>query len=844
MENLVNQLVSFFTPEHYDLMLDIDRVARRFNGVVKIRGTQIGDEIRLHSKDLLISHVTINGVETEVKKYENDEIGLVNCIENNLLRSGEVEVEIEFASEIADGSMHGLYPCYYKLDGEKKELLATQFESHHAREVFPCVDEPAAKATFDLTLITETGVEVLSNMPIALQGTTLQEKDRMTTKFVTTPKMSTYLLAFVIGNLQKKTTYTKSGVEVNIYATPAQKPQSLDFALDTAVRCIDFYDEYFDIKYPLPKSDHVALPDFGSGAMENWGLITYREMCLLADENTGLASRQYIATVIAHELSHQWFGNLVTMKWWDDLWLNESFASLCEHITTDVLFPDWQMWFGFETADVFSALQRDALPGVQAVRQSVHHPAEIQTLFDPAIVYAKGERLLKMCRALIGEDNFRTGLQNYFKKFAYQNTEANDLWTCFSESSNQDIAGLMNPWLTQPGYPLIIAELTDEKITLKQERFFLVGGSDNTIWPIPLFSNDENAPQLMVGREAVFVPAEQSTFQLNRGNNGHFLTAFNPELRAKIDINLAELDTVERLTTLNQAMLLARAGRSSTADALDLLNNLRDEKSWAVWDTMSLFIADLKMFVENNHEAEEQLKKLIGELARPLYETLGLQSKITDTLNEIKLRPTIISHMVYAEDRATIDACLTEFSAHRHNLAVINGDLRPVILTAVVKFNGQETFDYLLDIYQSITDADLKQDICTGLTAARAADQIDQLIHQITLTDIVRPQDLFYWFARLLGNRYARAKAWAWCRDQWPWIEKTFGGDKSFDMFPRYAGTCLRTMTELSEFDEFFADKKSDPALARAITIGHTDIAARADWLERDRAGVLGKLNS
>ena len=1030
MEQSVNQLINFFVPENYDLTLNVDRVGRQFSGVVKIRGTQVSDEIRLHSKGLKISRATVDGKKTEVKKYENDEIGLGKFAST---KKASREIILEFTGKIADGLLHGLYPCYYELDGEKKELLATQFESHHAREVFPCVDEPAAKATFDLTLITENGVEVLGNMPVALQEPFPQGKGKMTTKFATTPKMSTYLLAFVIGDLQKKTTRTKSGVEVNVYATPAQKPESLDFALNTAVRCIDFYNKYFDVRYPLPKSDHIALPDFGSGAMENWGLVTYRETCLLADENTGLASRQYIATVIAHELSHQWFGNLVTMKWWDDLWLNESFASLCEHIATDALFPDWEMWLGYETGDVVVALRRDALPGVQAVRSNVHHPDEISTLFDPAIVYAKGERLLKMCRAFVGEDNFRAGLQKYFKKFAYQNTEANDLWMCLSEASGQDIASLMTPWLTQPGYPIITADLVDKKIVLRQEQFFLaapekykivllhgtngypennwfpmlkeeleqqghqvfapklpVGLGDQSldnwcaaireqlpwefdentvlighscgatymlsilnqkrkmplrasifvsgfahdlnnpdfteyiktfvdldfdwqrirqnagqiavfagtgdpyvplteaknlaknlcvdlnltkdgghfcddtgtekypelveeilktinmpnprIWPIPLFSIDKNAPKLMSEREISFTPANVSNFQLNQCNNAHFITTFGLALWSAIGIKLTELETVERFAILGQVMLMARSARLSVTNELYTLNIFHGEKNWAVWDALSMIIADLKMFVETDKRAEKNLKKLVGDMARPRFKALGVRPKTSDSLNDVKLRPTIISHMVYAEDRAAIDACLAEFSAHRHDLTAINGDLRTGILSAVVKFGDQETFDYLLDAYKTTVNADLKQDLSAALAAARDADQIDRLIQQLTLTDIVRPQDIFYWFALLLSNKYARTKVWAWCRNQWPWIEQTFGNDKSFDMFPRCAGSRLVTAKELREFDEFFASKMSEPALARVIVVGHTDITTRVNWIKRDSAGLLEEL--
>ncbi|MBF1023963.1 MAG: aminopeptidase, partial [Candidatus Nanogingivalaceae bacterium] len=436
----VPRLLDTFIPHHYALTLDLTRAEEKsFSGTVIISGESTGESISLHSKELTIHSALIDDQPAEFSHGEFDELRL----SRPELSSGQHTVRVEFSGAITD-AMHGLYPCYFTHDGVKKQLLATQFESHHAREVFPCVDEPAAKATYDVTLVTAPELTVLGNMPV----TESSERDgALTTAFATTPRMSSYLLAFVVGELHKKTARTKSGVEVNIWATPAQSEDTLDFALDIATGSIDFYDEYFGVPYPLPKSDHVALPDFSSGAMENWGLITYRESCLLADPKlTQESSKRFIATVIAHELSHQWFGNLVTMQWWNDLWLNESFANMMEYAAVDALHPEWRMWEDFATSEVTAALRRDSLDGVQPVQADVNHPDEISTLFDPAIVYAKGGRLLVMVRRLIGEEAFRAGLKAYFEKFAYQNTVGNDLWQELETASGQPIIDLMNTW--------------------------------------------------------------------------------------------------------------------------------------------------------------------------------------------------------------------------------------------------------------------------------------------------------------------------------------------------------------------------------------------------------------
>ena len=892
MTKSVSQLAAFFAPKSYDLTLDIDRAKRAFRGRVKIRGAKLtAENIRLHAKNLEIISAKISDQIATVKFRDRDEIELKFA--RDIPQKQILTLEIDFTGHIIENSMHGLYPCYYELGGAKKELLATQFESHHAREVFPCVDEPAAKATFDLTLITEKNVEVLANSEKLWQKNL---RRKLATRFATTPKMSTYLLAFVVGGLQKFSAKTARGVAVNVFATRAQSPDSLQYAADVAAQAIDFYENYFGVNYPLAKSDHVALPDFSAGAMENWGLITYRESCLLVDKNSALSQKQYVATVIAHELAHQWFGDLVTMKWWDDLWLNESFASLMEHIATDALWPDWQVWLDFETTDVAAALRRDALPGVQPVRQNVKHPDEISTLFDSAIVYAKGERLLKMLRANIGENNFRAGLKNYFAKFAYENTAAQDLWDCFSAASGQDIAQLMTPWLTQPGYPVVRARLSDGAITLEQRRFLTTGddGGD-TIWPIPLFCNDPAAPQLMAARQISFAPNDVKNFQLNVGDNGHFVVALDPTLRTAAAARLPQLDAIDRLSALGQAMMLARAGDASAADLIDILQNLRAEQNSAVWDAMALALGDLKKIVEDDAAALANLQKFVANLAQPQFSRLALaddlraiaggkkfaraadtpmkttgqfwaalhspeeaaamkklQRKLrapasataapADENNDRKLRATILAQMIFAENRAAIQRALDLFAAGKTNLAQIDGDLRPVVLAAAVKFGEPEEFDFLLDNYKICHAADLRQDIAAGLTAARDADQIATLIDLLDKTEIIKPQDVFYWFAWLLGNRYARAAAWQWCRDRWPWIAATFGGDKSFDMFPRLVGQILRTKDELREFRTFFAPLRREPALRRAIDVGATDIAARAKWIARDRAAVVKKL--
>ena len=432
----VKRLINDFNPEHYELLLDLSQADKRsFTGKVQIFGTVKNEkEIFLHAKDLKIEEIVFLDDKKAIFSKNGDEIK-IGIDQFNFNQDDEISFEICFSGKITD-AMHGLYPCYYKENGVKKELFATQFESHHAREVFPCIDEPEAKATFSLGIVSQKDIEVLSNTnPEKVE----KFENSKITKFEKTPRMSTYLLAFVLGDLQRVSKKTKNGTEVSVLATKAQKYSLLEFPLDFAVRVLEFYEDFFDQKFPLPKCDHVALPDFSSGAMENWGLITYRETALLADEKSSISSKKYVALVIAHETSHQWFGNLVTMKWWDELWLNESFATMMEYFATDVLEPEWKIWEEFAVNEAILSLRRDAIDGVQSVHVPVHHPDEIGTIFDGAIVYAKGARLMNMLREYIGDEAFRKGLREYFERFKYKNTVGEDLWQCLSEASGKNV---------------------------------------------------------------------------------------------------------------------------------------------------------------------------------------------------------------------------------------------------------------------------------------------------------------------------------------------------------------------------------------------------------------------
>ena len=425
----MERFLDYFVPERYKLDLSIDKFKKSISGSVEVFGEVRAETVKFHAVKLEVEGVEIDGKNVKPDDYKCEE-GVLTLFK---VPRNASSIKMRYHGSLSE-NMIGAYLSTYKYEGKTEVIVATQFESHFAREAFPCIDEPAAKAVFELAITTDKDDMVLANTPqLALRNAPNQNSDTgygyHTTRFEPTPKMSTYLLAWVIGKFHGKTTTNRYGVEVTTYAALNQDIESVEFANETAARALEYFNDNFGVKYPLPKCTQVALPDFEAGAMENWGLVTYRESMLLANKNATLDTKKGVALTVTHELSHQWFGDLVTMSWWDDLWLNESFASIMEYYATDFIYPEFKIWEGFFTGDALAALKRDCLSGVQPVHQDVNDPAEISTLFDPAIVYAKGARLILMVIRAMGWDKFCLGVRDYFEKFKYSNTVGDDLWT-------------------------------------------------------------------------------------------------------------------------------------------------------------------------------------------------------------------------------------------------------------------------------------------------------------------------------------------------------------------------------------------------------------------------------
>lgn len=832
---MIIKLHDLFKPENYKLKLDVDVATDQFYGVVSIQGntTSRSNLIKLHAKELKITEAQIDDKKVIATLDESEDLLILSS--KGVVDEGKHTVTVKFQAPITD-AMHGLYPCYFEHEGKTKKLIATQFESHHAREVFPCVDEPAAKATFDLELISPKGETVLSNTPIRSQKET---GNKLTTSFETTPVMSTYLLAFVFGEMVSKKAYTKDGVLVQSWASVAQDPSWLEFSLDEAVKYIEFYNDYFETPYPLSKCDQVALPDFESGAMENWGLITYRETAMLSDpKNVSLSTQQLVAIVVAHELSHQWFGNLVTMEWWDDLWLNESFASMMEYIAVDFVHPEWQIWEQYVSQDVITATNRDVYSDVQPVRVDVQNPSEIHTLFDPAIVYAKGGKLLKGLLDMIGEEQWRKGLKLYFKKHAYGNTTRDDLWNALSVGSKLDVSSFMEQWLEHAGQPLVTVSQQKETVKLSQHRLLLDGSEDSSVWQIPLLS--QSLPVVFDSNSETIELNQPQYVQLNSTGMGHYIVNYkDPDHKIWLAGLLADEDqpSTWKIVRLNELIMLARHGDTTMQEALETIKDSSREPRAAVWSQVASILGSSRQLTDGDEECEATLKLLCLKLASKQLKELGWSYKHTEQSNTTHLRTTLIGLAIASEDRQILRQALDLYTDIK-DPEQLPAETRSLIMGTAVKFGDSGIFEHLIKTYKASHNADYRSDITVALTSTRDPKQAKQLAQLMLDTKIVRPQDTIRWFIYLLRNRYTKEVAWDWLEVNWDWIMKTFGGSKSYDDFARYSASFFNTSTWLTRYTDFFEPKASDPTLKRAITIGKEEIKAKVSWRKRDEPAI------
>ncbi|MDP2788859.1 MAG: M1 family metallopeptidase, partial [bacterium] len=679
-------------PIEYDLQLHPDLENFTFEGIETITLSLLKPtkSLTLHSKEIEIITAEILVARKKVREKifankisYNKKVQTATFTFDKIIPIGRTSMTLVFRGILND-KMRGFYKSSYIFNDKVHHMATTQFEATDARRAFPCFDEPAQKAIFHVSLVVPKGKSTISNtLPISRAT---HESGYEVIKFAPTPKMSTYLLAFIVGDFEYIEKKSNRGVIVRVHTTPGKKHQA-KFALDVTVRMLEFYEKYFDIKYPLNTLDMIAIPDFSSLAMENWGAITFREAGLLVNENnTSSSTKQMIAEVIAHELAHQWFGNLVTMGWWTHLWLNEGFASYIEYLAVDKLFPKWDIWTQFSTNTLGAALRLDALASTHPIEITVHHPDEIGEIFDE-VSYSKGASIIRMLAGYLGEKDFRDGLRYYLKKHSYKNTETVHLWQAFEKVSRKPVAKMMHNWTSKPGYPVIKAEIKNGKIELSQSRFFSSPVSkkksnDKTKWEIPVIFGEN---------------------KVNFGESGFFRTAYSKELLEKLvkPVENKKLSPSDRLGIVRDLFALSEAGTIPTTDALSFLEAYKNENNFTVWVEIASGLSRLEQLLAKT-ATSKGLDKLIINLFSPLLSHLGFEKKRNEPHIDSMLRSLAISRLGRSGDEKVIIRAKKYFAMIKKGVH-INPDIRGAVYSVVAKHGGKKEYNEFIKLYKKET---------------------------------------------------------------------------------------------------------------------------------------------
>uniref|UniRef100_A0A667XJV5 Aminopeptidase n=1 Tax=Myripristis murdjan TaxID=586833 RepID=A0A667XJV5_9TELE len=803
------------SPVHYDLTFHPNLTSLDFTGVARILLEVHEDTsaVILHTKEMHISKVLLLAPEgarplrfLEYPRFHQ----LALLSDTPLIQGRRYEVQLEFAANLSD-SYHGFYKGSYRTSsGEVRMLASTQFEATSARAAFPCFDEPAFKANFTIRIIREARHIAISNMPkvkaVQLPGDLFEDH------FDTTVKMSTYLVAFIVSDFLSVSKTTKHGVKISVYAVPEKIDQTA-FALDAAVKLLDFYDDYFDIPYPLPKQDLAAIPDFQSGAMENWGLTTYREAGLLFDPAKSSASDKLgITMVIAHELAHQWFGNLVTMEWWNDLWLNEGFAKFMEFISVDITYPELHV-DDFFLGKCFEAMEVDSLSSSHPISTPVENPAQIQEMFDD-VSYDKGACILNMLRDFLTPEAFEIGIIRYLKRYSYQNTVNSHLWDSLTNVScvcvcvcvggrefcskskvqsgaskwysddELDVRTIMESWTLQEGFPLVTVEVRGREVRLTQERYLKTDDPSLTegfLWQIPLTyvtsaSSTVHRFLLKTKTDVLYLPEEVDWVKFNVKMNGYYMVHYEGEGWSSIikllQHNHTALSSNDRASLINNVFQLVSVGKVRLDTALDLSLYLsRETEIMAVTQGLGELVPLYKLMEKRDMMAlENQMKGYIVDLFRGLIDRQEWSD--AGLVSERVLRSYLLLFACVRNHPPCLATAIELFNKWRDSDGNMSLPTDVSLAVFAVGARTPEGWDFLFEKYRSSQQTGVKSRIKSALSISPLQDKLKwcQSLHG----EVMKTQDLPSVVVSISKNPRGYKLAWDFLRANWHALIKKF----------------------------------------------------------------------
>ncbi|KAL2070703.1 hypothetical protein VTL71DRAFT_13729 [Oculimacula yallundae] len=862
-------LPSNVKPINYDISIHDIELGGGFayQGTVKIQAKVVknSNEITLNSHLLKIHSVEVTLEHTKTQQtfkttgisYDAPRQRATISFGEDIPASEKALIAIKFEGTI-NNDMAGFYRSKYKptttpaasvpKDGEDHVMFSTQFESCDARRAFPCFDEPNLKATFDVEIEVPEDQVALSNMP---EKETKKTRDGYkVVSFEKSPVMSTYLLAWAIGDFEyiedfTKRKYNGKHLPVRIYTTRGLKEQA-QFALDHSPQIIDYYSEIFGVDYPLPKCDLIAVHEFSHGAMENWGLITYRTTALLFDEKTSDPKyKNRVAEVVAHELAHQWFGNLVTMDWWNELWLNEGFATWVSWLATDHIHPDWHVWPQFVSEGMQGAFALDSLRSSHPIDVPVKDALDVDQVFDK-ISYLKGCSVIRMLAAHLGQDVFLKGVGDYLRAHAFGNATTNDLWSAVSKASGQNVSALIDPWILKIGYPILTVTEEPGQIGIKQNRYLSTGDlkpeDDDTTWWIPLglegkIGGDAQALNF-IKKEDIIRDVDETFYKINKDTTGFYRTNYPPVRLAKLGTQIERLSLSDKIGLVADSGALAYSGEGSTAGLLSFVEGFQSEENYLVWSQILGSLDTVQSVFADDEAVTVGLKKFVLKLVTPAVERVGWESSGDDFLTGQLRARLILTAGMNGHEKVIAEAKRRfELYASGKDKSAIHPNLRAAVYALVVRYGGKSEFDTLKSEWHSSTSLDGRETILRELGHIQDPALIPDYLS--LLFNDVATQDMHTGGVALAANPRTRTAQWKYIQENFDAIKDRLG--KNMVVLDRFILSCLNKFSDRETEKEIakFFDGRDNRGYDRTLAIISDTILGRVTYKERDGKVIL-----
>ncbi|PON13441.1 peptidase [Candidatus Entotheonella serta] len=764
-------------PSRYDIELVPDLEKATFTGSVSIEVdvAEPVETIWLNAAELDMHTVEIEdaaGQRTALTNiaYEADTERLQLGLDRTATQ-GVYRLHLTF-SGILNDKLHGFYRSVFQdEDGHEHVIATTQFETTDARRAFPCFDEPEFKAVFGVTLIVPEDQFAVSNAPTIDEQRLSDGRRKLV--FADTMKMSTYLVAFCIGPFEATEPVDVDGVPLRI-VHPVGKGHLTDYALEVGAFSLRHFTEYYGIPYPDQKLDLVAIPDFAFGAMENVGCVTFREVLLLIDRQQATQPElMRAADVIAHEIAHMWFGDLVTMRWWNGIWLNEAFATFMATMAADAFNANWQRWVQF-SLERSAAFEVDSLERTRPIEYPVNSPQEANGMFD-LLTYEKGGAVLRMLEQYMGEAAFRDGVRHYLNTHQYSNTETNDLWDAIEEVTEEPARRIMDSWIFQRGFPLISVNTGSAgQVTIQQQRFcFTPLEADTTLWSVPVGlrygrGGDVSEQRALLESDAIEIDLGRDADWLvvNAGGHGFYRVRYAPTLLQQLrPVMMQELKPIERYGLVDDTWASVLAGSTSAIDFLDFARGFSGETDLDVWSVLTSCLSQLDRLLDG--EARQRYQAVLRELYGPTLHRLGWEPRPDDASRTLELRGLLIRSLAVAgQDHDALTACRALHANYLADRASVESNIAAAVATAVAAAGSQQDYRVFVDRFKHAGTPQEERRYQSLLAAFPGVEEMAATL-EMTLNGEVRTQDAPYLIAQCMRNREQGVQAWRFVADHW-----------------------------------------------------------------------------